>query len=50
MFVAILVLIVAFLIFWLVFFKFKLLRLTPAWGIVFAFFVLHLLLVFVIGL
>jgi multidrug resistance efflux pump len=50
MFVAILVLIVAFLIFWLVFFKFKLLRLNPGWGIVFGFFVLHVLLVFVIGL
>jgi multidrug resistance efflux pump len=50
MFVAILVLIVALLIFWLVFFKFKLLRLNPGWGIVFGFFVLHVLLVFVIGL
>jgi multidrug resistance efflux pump len=50
MLVAILVLIVAFLIFWLVFFKFKLLRLNPGWGIVFGFFVLHVLLVFVIGL
>jgi len=50
MFIAILVLIVALLIFWLVFFKFKLLRLTPGWGLVFAFFVLHLLLVFIIGL
>src|SRR5215468_10920579 len=50
MMVAILVIIVACVIFWLVFFKFKLLRLTPGWGIVFAFFVLHLLLIFVIGL
>ena len=50
MFVAILVLIFAFAIFWLVFFKFKLLRLTPGWGFVFAFFVIHLLLVFIIGL
>jgi multidrug resistance efflux pump len=47
---AILVIIVACAIFWLIFFKLKLLRLTPGWGIVFAFFVLHLLLVFVIGL
>jgi membrane-bound acyltransferase YfiQ involved in biofilm formation len=43
---AILVIIVAFAIFWLVFFKLKLLRLTPAWGIIFAFLVLHLFLVF----
>ena len=50
MFVAILVLIFAFAIFWLVFFKFKFLRLTPGWGFVFAFFVIHLLLVFIIGL
>jgi len=48
--IAILVLIVACAIFWLVFFKFKWLRLTPGWGIVFAFFVVHLCLVFVIGL
>ncbi len=50
MFVALLVIIVASAIFWLVFFKFRLLRLTPGWGLVFAFFVLHLLLIFVIGL
>jgi multidrug resistance efflux pump len=50
MIVAILVIIVAVAIFWLVFFKFKLVRLTPGWGIVFAFFVLHLFLVFIIGL
>jgi len=50
MIAAILVLIVAFTALWLVFFKFKLLRLTPAWGIVSSFVVLHLLLVFVIGL
>jgi multidrug resistance efflux pump len=47
---AILVIIVACAIFWLVFFKLKLLRLTPGWGIIFAFFVLHLFLVFLIGL
>jgi multidrug resistance efflux pump len=48
--IAILVVIAACAIFWLVFLKFKLVRLTPGWGIVFAFFVLHLFLVFVIGL
>jgi len=48
--IAILVVIAACAIFWLVFLKFKLLRLTPGWGIVFAFFVIHLCLVFVIGL
>src|SRR5262249_13868708 len=47
---AILVLIVACAIFWLIFFKFKLLRLSPGWVLVFTFFVLHLLLVFMIGL
>ena len=50
MMTAILVLIVACAIFWLVFFKFKWLRLTPGWGLIFAFFVIHLLLVFMIGL
>ncbi|MCK1448813.1 HlyD family secretion protein [Bradyrhizobium sp. 2] len=45
-----LILIVCFTIFWLVFFKFRLLRLTPAWGLVFGLVVLHLLLIFVIGL
>ena len=50
MFVAILVLIVASAIFWLVFLKFKLLRLSPGWGLIFAFFVIHLMLVFLIGL
>jgi len=50
MFIAILVLIAATAVFWLVFFEFKLLRLTPGWAILFAFFVLHLCLVFVIGL
>jgi len=48
--IAILVVIAACAIFWLVFLKFKLVRLTPGWGIVFAFFVIHLCLVFVIGL
>src|SRR5271165_6917154 len=40
MMAAILVLIVACTIFWLVFFKFKWLRLTPGWGLIFAFFVI----------
>ena len=35
--VGILVLIFCFVVFWLVFFKFKLLRLTPGWGFVFSF-------------
>jgi multidrug resistance efflux pump len=47
---AILVIIAACAVFWLVFFRLKLLRLTPGWAIVFAFFVLHLFLVFLIGL
>jgi multidrug resistance efflux pump len=47
---AILVIIVACTIFWLVFFKLKLLTLTPGWAIVFSFVVLHLFLVFLIGL
>jgi multidrug resistance efflux pump len=47
---AILVIVVACTVFWLVFFKLKLLRLTPGWAIIFSFFVLHLFLVFLIGL
>jgi multidrug resistance efflux pump len=50
MMAAILAIIVACLLFWLIFFKFKLLRLTPPWGIIFGFFVLHLFIVFIIGL
>jgi multidrug resistance efflux pump len=50
MIVALLVIVVASAVFWLVFFKVKLLRLSPGWGLIFAFFVLHLMLVFVIGL
>jgi len=50
MIAALLVLSVACATFWLVFFRFKLIRLTPGWGIVFAFFVIHLMLVFLIGL
>jgi multidrug resistance efflux pump len=47
---AILILIVFSVVFWLVFFKFKWLRLSPGWGLVSALFVIHVLLVFVIGL
>jgi multidrug resistance efflux pump len=50
MMIALLVLAFASLVFWLVFFRFKLLNLTPGWGVIFGFFVVHLLLVFVIGL
>ena len=50
MMVALLVLAFASLVFWLVFFQFKLVRLTPGWGVIFGFFVVHLMLVFVIGL
>jgi multidrug resistance efflux pump len=50
MIAALLVLTAACFAFWLVFFRFKLIRLTPGWGIVFAFFVVHLMLVFLIGL
>ncbi len=50
MMVALLVLAFASLVFWLVFFRFKLIRLTPGWGVIFGFFVVHLMLVFVIGL
>ena len=50
MMVALLVLAFASLVFWLVFFRFKLINLTPGWGVIFGFFVVHLLLVFLIGL
>jgi multidrug resistance efflux pump len=50
MMVALLVLAFASLVFWLVFFRFELIRLTPGWGIIYGYFVVHLLLVFVIGL
>lgn len=50
MMAALLVLTVACLAFWLVFFQFKLLRLTPGWGVIFGFFVVHLMLVFLIGM
>src|SRR5271165_4748595 len=50
MMIAILVLIFASAIFWLIFFKFKWIRLSPGWALIFAFFVIHLMLVFLIGL
>jgi len=50
MIAALLVLTVALAVFWLVFFRFKLIRLTPGWGFIFAFFVVHVMLVFLIGL
>src|SRR5271165_5321267 len=50
MMAGILILIFFGVIFWLVFFKFKLLRLNPAWGFFSAIFVVHLFLIFVIGL
>lgn len=37
-------------VFWLVFFRLKLIRLTPGWGILSALFGAHLLLIFVVGL
>jgi multidrug resistance efflux pump len=37
-------------VFWLVFFKFRLLKLSPAWGVVSSLFGLHVLLIFVVGL
>ncbi len=49
MLAAVLILIAAAAIFWLVFFKFKLLRLTPGWGFIFALFMIHVMLVFMIG-
>lgn len=50
MMAALLVLAVACFGFWIVFFRFKLIKLTPGWGVIFGFFVVHLMLVFLIGL
>ena len=47
---AILVLVISLAIFWLVFFKLKLLRLTPAWGFGFGFIFVHFFFIFLIGL
>jgi multidrug resistance efflux pump len=46
----ILILVLFSIVFWLVFFKFKWLKLSPGWGIISASFVLHVLLVFVLSL
>lgn len=50
MMIGILVLAIASILFWIVFFKLKLLRLTPGWIFGFSMFFLHLALIFVIGL
>jgi multidrug resistance efflux pump len=50
MIAAILILILFAVIFWLVFFKFKLLRLTPAWAFVSSLVFIHVFIVFLIGL
>ena len=50
MILAILVIVLASAIFWLIFLKFKWLRLTPGWAFVYSVVVLHLCLVFLIGL
>jgi multidrug resistance efflux pump len=47
---ALLILAVFLFVFWLVFFKLRLLKLSPAWGIVSALFGLHVLLIFLIGI
>src|SRR5271169_5889553 len=36
-------------VFWLVFFQFKLIRITIAWGVVSSLFLVHVLLVFLVG-
>ena len=41
---------IAGIVIWLVFFKFKWIRFTYAWGFFLLFFVLHLVLVFLIGM
>ena len=50
MMVGLLVVAIACFVFWLVFLKLKLLRMTPGWVFGFSIFVLHLMLIFVIGL
>src|SRR5882672_7432944 len=47
---ALLILVIFLFVFWLVFFKLKLLKLSPAWGVASALFGLHLLLIFLIGM
>ncbi|WP_454683638.1 HlyD family secretion protein [Ancylobacter moscoviensis] len=50
MMIGMLVLAIATILFWVIFFKLKLLRLTPGWIFGFSVFFLHLALIFVIGL
>ena len=50
MIAALLILVIAFAVFWLIFFRLKLIRFTFGWGIIFALFVVHVMLVFLIGL
>src|SRR5690349_997152 len=50
MLVAFLITFIFVLFIWLVFFKFKWLKFSPAWGVVSFFFILHVFLIFVIGL
>ena len=45
-----LILAIFLLVFWLVFFKLKLLKLSPAWGVVFSLVFVHVLLIFLIGM
>src|SRR6266478_3777327 len=45
-----LILAIFLVIFWLVFFKLKLLKLSPAWGVVFSLIFVHVLLIFLIGM
>ena len=47
---ALLILAIFLFVFWLVFFRLKLLKLSPAWGVVSALFGLHVLLIFLIGM
>src|SRR5215469_14801211 len=50
MLAALLITAVFIIVFWLVFFQFKLIKLTIAWAVVSSLFLLHLLLVFLIGI
>jgi multidrug resistance efflux pump len=45
-----LILIIFLFVFWLVFFKLKLLKLSPAWGVVSSLVFIHVLLIFLIGM
>ena len=50
MIAALLILAIFLFVFWLVFFKLKLLTLSPAWGVVSSLFFIHVLLIFLIGM